>query len=43
MFLVDMRISFSAMEHSEIIAWTIEGTASPIRFPRIAAIGELAC
>ena len=31
MFLVDMRVSFG-MEHSEIIAWAIEGTTSPIRF-----------
>src|SRR5258707_6923980 len=42
MCLVDMRIGFSAIKHSEIIAWTIEGTTGPIRFPRIAAIGELA-
>jgi hypothetical protein len=30
------------MEHSEIIAWAIEGTTSPIRLRRIAAVGELA-
>jgi hypothetical protein len=30
------------MEHSEIIAWAIEGTTGPIRLRRIAAIGELA-
>jgi hypothetical protein len=30
------------MEHSEIIAWAIEGMTSPIRLRRIAAIGELA-
>jgi hypothetical protein len=30
------------MKDSEIIAWAIEGTTGPIRFPRISAIGELA-
>ena len=30
------------MEHSEIIAWAIEGMTSPIRLRRIETIGELA-
>jgi hypothetical protein len=30
------------MEHSEIIAWVIEGSTSPIRLRRIKTIGELA-
>src|SRR5229473_2383204 len=33
----------SATEHSEIVAWAIEGTISPIRLPRLAVIGQLAC